>query len=248
MNEGLPKPLWSEELRVKAYEADHTGSLKLHSLFNELSDVAGNHAAHLGVGYRELLQAGYFWVLSRIKVRIFRMPAMGENVLLETWPKGVERLFALRDFRMTDREGATLVAATSAWLLLDAGRSRPHKIEVLPYRIPLREGVDAIPGLPEKLTPVEGLELKYERKVMPSDLDVNNHVNNAEYVRWIADCAGCDNPGTIASIHVNYLDEALLGDTIELRSGKDEGQFLRVEGVNRSGGRTVFQARIGWRG
>lgn len=248
MNEALAKPFWSDEFRIKSYEADHTGSLKLHSLFNELSDVAANHAARLGVGYKELLQAGYFWVLSRIKVRIFRLPAMGENVVLETWPKGVERLFALRDFRMMDGAGATLVAATSAWLLLDAGRSRPHKIEVLPYKIPLREGVDALPGLPEKLTHVEGLDLKYERKVMPSDLDVNNHVNNAEYVRWITDCAGCEDPGAIASIQVNYLDEALLGDTIELRSGKEAGQFLRVEGVSRSGGSTVFQARIGWRG
>ncbi len=247
MNNTEKRALWQEELRVKSYEADSTGVLKPHALFSYFTEVAGNHASHLGFGYRELQKAGYFWVLSRIMVQADRMPRWDETVILETWPKGVEKLFALRDFRMMDRGGETLVRATSAWLLLDTGRSRPHRIDVLPAGIPIRAGVHAIPSLPEKLKPLEPLARCSEHRVTPSDLDVNNHVNNAEYVRWIADCAGGGPSAALSSLQVNYLDEALLDDTVELYLGKESGRLFRVEGKSRVKGSKIFQADIAWR-
>ncbi len=238
--------LWREELRVKSYEADAHGVLKPHSLFSYFTEVAGNHATHLGYGYHDLQHAGYFWVLSRILVEVDRMPRWDETVYLETWPKGVEKLFALRDFLMTGRGGETLVSATSAWLLLDTGRSRPHKIDVLPAGIPIRAGVHAIPSLPEKLGTMESLAKCAEHRVMPSDLDVNNHVNNAEYIRWIADCAGGGGTPALSSLQVNYLDEALLDDTVELSLGKETDRLWRVEGTSRIKGSKLFQARVAW--
>jgi acyl-CoA thioesterase FadM len=110
----------------------------------------------------------------------------------------------------------------------------------------VREGVHAIAGVPGKLAPAHTLELTLERKIMPSDLDVNNHVNNAEYVRWIADCVACSGRAGVSSLQVNYLDEALLGDTVELRSGHGGGAILRIDGVSRTSGSTLFQAEVGF--
>ncbi len=243
--------VWKEKIYVKSYEVDCSGRLKLQSLFNYFQEVAGNHATHLGTGYEELQKKGLFWVLSRIKIHITKMPRWHEVVSLATWPKGVDRLFALRDFRMTDDQLNALLTATTAWLLLDTERNRPQKISVLPVRILLNGGEHAIHESLEKLKPARDLTLRYEKKILLSDLDVNNHVNNAEYMRWIVDCFDAGQIGTksIGSIQVNYLEEALLGDTIALYSGREneEGDTYYLEGVSRNKQSKIFQARVEWK-
>jgi medium-chain acyl-[acyl-carrier-protein] hydrolase len=239
--------VWKEELFIKSYDVDCTGRLNLQSLCSYFQEIAGNHATHLGVGYEDLRKRGLFWVLSRIKIQIFRMPAWSEVVSLATWPKGVEKLFALRDFRMTDVQNNTLVTATTAWLLLDRENNRPQRMDALPVDIYHFEVEHAIPEVLDKLKHEYSLTLHHERRIMVSDLDVNYHVNNAEYVKWIIDCFDIDQMRTraIRSIQVNYLDEALFGDTVALWTGGENGDYY-VEGVAMRRTSKVFQAKVIW--
>jgi medium-chain acyl-[acyl-carrier-protein] hydrolase len=239
--------VWREELLVKSYDVDCTGRLNLQSLLSYFQEIAGNHATHLGVGYEDLRQRGLFWVLSRIKIRISRMPAWSEVISLATWPKGVDKLFALRDFRMLDVHNNTLVTATTAWLLLDRERNRPQRMDVLPVDIYDFEADHAISDVLDKLKHEYVLAPHHERRIMVSDLDVNYHVNNAEYVKWIIDSFDIDQMRTraIHSIQVNYLDEAVFGDTVALwTGGKDDSYY--VEGVAMSRASKVFQAKLIW--
>ncbi len=238
------KPVWQEEFTIRSFESNAQGLLKPFALFNLFQDLAGNHARHLGVGYEDLKKAGYFWVLSRIKVRFTRMPAWRDQVRLATWPKGTDGPFALRDFRMTDGGEAVLLAGASAWLLLDTARYRPQRLSSLGRTFPVRPDDHAIGEPLGKLVVPEGLAVHSERQVLPGDLDVNNHVNNAEYVRWIIDCLEMSHSAPLQSLQVNYLDEAVRGDTIVLRSGLDSDGVWYCEGVKWGGETSVFQARV----
>ncbi len=236
--------LWQEQFTIRSFESDSRGVLKPVALFNLFQDLAGNHARHLGVGYEELKGAGYFWVLSRIKIRFRRMPAWREQVTLTTWPKGADGPFALRDFRMTDRQGGVLLAGASAWLLLDTVRYRPQRLSALGRTFPLRPDDHAIGEPLGKLAVPAGLAVQSEREVLPGDLDVNKHVNNAEYVRWITDCLEGAHAEPPASLQVNYLEEAVRGDTIVLRAGDDPSGVWYCEGIRRGDETRVFQARV----
>ncbi len=240
------KAVWQEQVQVKSYEADADGNLRLHVLFHYFQEIAGNHAASLTVPYEELKRLGLFWVLARIKVGVVRMPRWRDVALLSTWPKGVDGLLALRDFRMTDEQGHPLVVATSAWLLLDTARYRPQRMSMLPYDWPLNEHDHALGERLEKLKLPEGLPERFEKKVMQTDLDVNQHVNNAEYVRWIIDSLDAHGPGSLKTLQVNYLEEAVLGDAIVVRSGGEGSASWYSEGVSRSKGTAVFQAKAEW--
>ena len=131
---------------VASYEADLTGKLSLFALFNRFQDLAEIHAAYLQVGYDLLRESKLAWILSRIKVQILSLPGWGDTVQLATWPKGIDRLFAQREFSLKNEMGETLVLATSAWLLVDIEKNRPQRIETLPIdlrfpgsRMPFRE-------------------------------------------------------------------------------------------------------------
>jgi medium-chain acyl-[acyl-carrier-protein] hydrolase len=236
-------PIWNESFPVRSSDVGIANLLKPQALFQFFQEAAGNHATHLGVGYDALRRLGLFWVLSRVKVEIASLPRWGDEVTLTTWPKGVDRLFALRDFRMTGRDGATLARGTSCWLLVDSEKMRPRRLDSINRSFPLndrehalQESLDKIP-IPADLAPV------YERKVMRSDLDVNNHVNNTEYVRWITDALGDGEGASLRALQINYLEEAKRGETLAFSAGCADGESWFIEGVNRATGRSIVQAR-----
>ena len=235
---------------VASYEADLAGKLSLFALFNRFQDLAGIHAAYLQVGYEQLRESKLAWILSRIRVQILSLPSWGETVQLATWPKGIDRLFAMREFSLTSEEGATLVLSTSAWLLVDIEKNRPQRIENLPtdLRFPgaphaIQEKLDKI-QMPEQLVPV------FERPVWLSDIDTNRHVNNAQYAKWIGDCfpEGQFRDRRMTSMQINYLEETLLGDTIGLSKTPEDDLASEyfISGVSRRKGSPVFHARVRW--
>jgi medium-chain acyl-[acyl-carrier-protein] hydrolase len=233
---------YEEEFSVASYEADMNGNCSLFSLFNRFQEIAGKNADCLKVGYDELQKGKLAWVLSRIKVNIHVMPRWKDTVNIATWPKGIDRLFALRDFAITNENNEILIAATSAWLLLDIEKGRPRRIESLPVSLQFPDAPHAVKDpldkiqMPDKSSPV------FERPIWLSDIDTNRHVNNAQYAKWITDCLSQDG-SHISSLQINFLEETLLGDTVKLlRSDTVNGCLLT--GVSCSKGTHVFHAQV----
>ncbi len=241
---------WEEHFTLTSYDVDFNGRLSLYSLFRRFQELAGSHATHLQVGYDRLREDGLAWFLSRIKVEIESLPQWGDSVILQTWPKGIERLFAMRDFRLVDATGRTHLVATSRWLLVEIAKGKPRRIESLPRDLTFDNVEHAIAGSLEKVVPQSPCPQVYEREVLPSDLDVNHHVNNAEYVKWVIDCfdVGMQTTRTLRSVQLNYLEETLLGDRVRIgssRRGESDGSFY-VEGLSAKKGSTLFQAVVEW--
>lgn len=241
---------WEESFVVTSYDVNFTGRMSPYSLFRRFQEVASTSAELLHVGYDDLLASHSAWLLSRVKVTIRKLPDWGEKVILRTWPKGVDRLFALRDFRLCSANGEELVLATSAWLLVDMEKGKPRRLESLPINLTFPGAEHAINESLDKLPAADSPKPVYEKIVLPSDIDVNNHVNNAEYVKWVMDCFDVDRlrQGGPRSIRVNYLDETLLGDQVRIAVGvkQQEGTRYLIEGVNSKTGKRLFQAAVDW--
>ncbi len=241
--------VWEDGIFVRSYDVDSAGKLRLSSLFNYFQETAGQHATHLGAGYEVLQRRGLFWVLSRAKIRIHRLPAWGESVRLTTWPKGLDGVLFLRDFQLSSDQHGPLVDSSTGWLLLDAKAYKPHLPGALPATLPPNIRGHALEEQLRKLKPFDDLKLEYERKVLASDLDVNHHVNNARYIDWIMDCYAPD-AGESRAVHamqVNYVGEATYGDVVHLYKGEDPSRGMHyIEGVNGAKRSRVMQALIEW--
>jgi medium-chain acyl-[acyl-carrier-protein] hydrolase len=245
------KPVWEEQFTLTSYDVDFTGRLSVYGLLRRFQELAGAHAAHLGVGYDELRKEGLAWFLSRIRIDVHLLPEWGENVRLVTWPKGIDRLFARREFRMEDQARRPLLVATSAWLLVDTAKGRPRRVESLPVDLTVLQADHAIREPLEKLPQGSAFTVAYEKEVLPSDLDVNQHVNNAEYAKWVLDCFDADvqKSKRIRSLQLNYLEETFLRDRVRIRISPEDavGSRYLVEGLRVNSGSALFQAMIHWR-
>jgi acyl-ACP thioesterase len=236
--------------RVASYESDLNGAMSLFALFNRFQELAGAHAAHLGVGYDRLRESHLAWILSRIMVDLQAPPSWGDTVTLATWPKGVDRLFALRDFSLTGPKGKVLVLATSAWLLVDLAKQRPQRIESLPLDLRFPGAPDALAERPDKIALPDGPAAWFERPVWLSDIDVNHHVNNAQYAKWIGDCFPEETfrARRTKRAQINYLEATLPHDIVKLRRVPEHDRAMDycIEGVSGRTGSVAFQSRVEW--
>ncbi|MCC6147712.1 MAG: hypothetical protein IT308_09115 [Anaerolineaceae bacterium] len=241
-----PIPVWSEEVLVKVFESDFAGRWKPASFFRWMTAAALHHADNLGFGYRKMLDDGMIWVLSRLKIYFYRFPVIDERMLLQTWPKGIQRkLFFMRDFVLTDSVGKQCAIATSAWVLIDPQNHRILLPGTLPGSLPENAGRAALDEIPEKINPPEDLPEKFSLEARYSAIDIVGHVNNGQYIDWISDCFSPEEyrARQIAWMQINYSNEVRPGDRVSVRANPS-GAF--VQGLNLTPGTTAFEAALGW--
>jgi len=219
------KESWVDQYLVHSYEMDQEGRLSIVSAINYFQESAWRNAEALGLGFNDLAGKNRYWILSRMYVEMYRYPLWGNAIQLETWPKGMESLFALRDFRIKSAEGDELLGAgASAWLIIDETTHRLQRIEQI---------CDEMPFYPQ-----HAVEHKLGKIALAStmtsqarivagyiDVDVNQHVNNVCYLNWAVNNMPVDTKTiTVRSAELNFLSEARLHNHIEILYGNDSEQ------------------------
>src|SRR5512147_1202378 len=109
-----------DSFAVHSYEVDAFGTLAVPALAGYLQEIAGAHATELGVGLEALRARGLTWVLARLRLEIARLPRLGETIEIATWPSGIERVAARREFLVRGADGEVHAKATSVWYVVDA--------------------------------------------------------------------------------------------------------------------------------
>ena len=209
--------IWAENCEIRFGAIDRSDCMTLSAAFNFFQEAAISHAENLGVGREPLAGINVVWILSRMSVQVDRRPKYCETVTVRTWPRGREKLFAIRDFDIRDAQDIPVVRARSGWIIISLDKRRPMRPQPVIERLPLNEGMDALPavvGLKEYLS---GIKIT-ERRALYNEVDYNGHVNNVSYIRWIEDAVDpvlLENAKTMR-MDINYLSEVLPGETVEI--------------------------------
>ncbi len=210
-------PVWTETFAIRHTEVTREGFLRIDTFFDYMQESAANHAANLGCGLHDLYENGMMWVLSRIKLSVLRTPRIGEIVTVTTYPSGVEKLFATREFVLSCGD-ETIALGSSCWLLLDSPKLRPLRVmESLPCGLPDNSarprnftGLDKLPRRP--------CSNPMTIDVHESMIDVNRHMNNARYITQLFDWLSLrlDHAPEIREIQVNFVSATAPGSQLTI--------------------------------
>lgn len=225
-----------EKITVPCYDTDASWLLKPASFMNLAQEAAGRHAVYLGFGYDDLIVSNTAWILSRVHVEFIDTPKWREDITLTTWHKGLNRLFFLRDFVLTDVQGKERVKATTSWLVLNLETRRlvrdPKLIEegTVCTENAIETPADKV-QMPKEVEP----EFVMEHKVAYSDIDTNGHANNAMYMHWAMDAVDYDIASTrpVKEFTINFNHETKAGEVVKLYKAvveKEDGRHVFVEG------------------
>jgi len=237
--DGKPASI-TREYPTQLHAIGPDGRLRLGAAFDLMQDIAGVHAELLGVGIHDLRRLGITWVLSRLMIRFDALPPRADSVRVKTWPSGVHRLFAMRQFELTDPATDRLIAtASSYWLMLKLPTLRPVSPDDVTGKFPSNPDKPIFFEDWGKLDPAPGSD-PVATAIGQSKIDYNNHVNNSHYPMFAQDwlAAKTSGPVRVNSIRVNFNYALKLFDEIVCSGGVD-GDSFRAVGHTRDG-RNVF--------
>lgn len=244
---------FEKRYKIPVYDTDFQGKLSIFSLFNYIQDIASEHAEILHFGRDDLQRNDQFWILSRVYAEIKSFPFWGETLILRTWPRGTDGMFALRDIEIRSEKWGVIAGATTSWVIVNAINRRPQRPETLLERMnlefPSSRSTTRNAG---KLTQTSSFEPAQTNPfhVMASDLDVNYHVNNVKYIQWVYNTRSVQflSKNEATSVEVNYLSEAVEGNKIIIESiNPDQENNCSAHSVIRlDDARELCRLRICW--
>ena len=107
----------------------------------------------------------------------------GHTVKVKTWSRKIEKCCAYRDFEIYDENEKILAIATTKWVLLDAETRKIQKVtEEIGGKYESETEKHVFEEELEKIHEPQSEESSLELKVRKTDIDINNHVNNLNYL------------------------------------------------------------------
>jgi acyl-ACP thioesterase len=251
-------------------------------------DLAAAHYGGGGLSIPHLQQRGYTWVITKQRFVINEYPLWLDELEVSTWAKPVKGPFCFRDFAYTYTPNgrhetlnsglgiaapvpstvppAPILASTSAWMVLDLATGKPIKPDATFFGALEFSDDDALPtgsnfprfAFPD--APDGGGAPGAVFSPTFLDIDINQHVNNLNYLRW----ALADTPPEVAQgrvvteIDTYFLAQARFGDILRVESRVTPGTAPATVGtgapaecihriLNTDGDSELFRARTVWR-
>lgn len=222
-----------EKVKIFNHYTNYKGRLFVKTLCDLFNDTAEVQTEQYGVDVATLNAQGMTWMLHRLHIRLNKMPQQNEEVYIETWPSGIDRLFALRDYRMIREDGEELVRATSEWMYIDLKRRRPMRLSEKVIRMSTEHDIPRL----ELASILNEKEFEPEaqggRQFIATfdNIDFNGHVTQASYMRWITNALpfGFLKEHVLVDVEVIYAHEIMPDSTIfSAYSMTENGDFITV--------------------
>ncbi len=177
--------MFSEIVKIRYSEMDLDLVLKPSFLLQFMQDLASDNAEQLGFGYSYIIKKNLAWFLLKYRIEFEDYPSGLYELKIFTEPRGYNKLFAYRDFAFYNGE-YLLGRAASTWSLVDLDTKNI---------VPVSEALEFNSNMPRfekreqdltygKVRPLEKVDREKVFEIRYDDIDVNKHVNNANYLIW----------------------------------------------------------------
>lgn len=225
---------------------DRYGRMKPSAILYLAQEMGGRHSALMSLDYDSLARRNLFWAVTRHRVQVTRLPALGEKVRVETWPLPTTRAAFPRSVVAYDAQGNELFRCITLWVLMDLDTRKmivPGKSGIMVVGTIRGNELPAPAGLIPKPLGTQSL-----RTVAFTDLDRNGHMNNTRCMDWIADLlpSRFHERHSVTDFTVCYLAEAREQQELRLNWNLADGCTLQVDASTGEGedAHRVFSAKL----
>jgi medium-chain acyl-[acyl-carrier-protein] hydrolase len=237
--------VYSQEWEINFTQCAPNAYLRYVDLCNLLQLTAAEHSIVGGLSFNDMQSFHQAWVLSRIRVEIEALPKWQDTVIVKTWIEDLQGARSVRNMEMY-LDGKKIVGATTYWAVFNTQLRKAEPL-ALPH-----EHFEKFPDWQatgkgfSKINVARETELVAAHRVVLSDLDIVNHVNNVKYLEWCIDTLAPKAvlKQQIKALEMNFMRELNLDDAVNIaRSESEKPEFFKVE----KDGKNCFALELEWR-
>ncbi len=200
-----------------SYDAYPNGNVKMSSVLKAMQQLAREDLDNMGVTYPMMRKDNLVFVLIKLRVKFKHPVSIYDKITIKTIPTKIVGIYFIRDFFFYNTDGDIVGEASSSWVLLNYETRRPQRPNALNYSFPHSDEIVADCPLSRNIlcdgSPVE----TNVRSVRLSDMDENNHLNNAIIADFVTDelekeivLENCN----VKDIEIHFHKEAHLSDDL----------------------------------
>lgn len=221
----MDKKAYQQVYKVLSPDSTKDRLIKPSSVMKYFQEISDCHCALVGNDYHTLKERDMGYISVRTSITFHHTPAWGDLVTCRTWHRETKGTQLIRDCVMENDKGEILVESTTGWILLtlsDRKICRPNKVSGL-----------AVVTAPEwalhnermgKIKLPETMPVVANRLVEYSDIDYFGHLNNCVYADIICNTMPvCLDGHQLKKLDINFVMEAVQGDTLEIRAAEQDG-------------------------
>lgn len=210
---------FSKEYTINIYDVDSKMQCKFSSILNYLWDVVISQSDTIGETNDGIIN-NCAWVLFKYDIKIHEYPKYKDNIRVETDVLGVKKFYGFRGGTIYNSKGKVIAEIVSVALLIDIEKRRPMRmlpsqLEIYGITSDIKEDIPL-----DDLKKLESEEYFKEFIIRYSDIDSNNHVNNARYVDMAIESLPIDITTNykLSRLKIVFKKEAIYGDTLRVSS------------------------------
>lgn len=185
-----------------------------------------------------------FWVVTKNKLVIDRMPFFGERIILETFPSKPSSRFCNWNCIALDSDEEPLWTAKSEMCILDFESQSVMRMKstCFPMDLAFREPLDIAF---DRIKPPENSEYIYTHQVHASDIDMSHHTNNVRYNSIAMDAFTCAEitEMKLRDYQIDFVTQSHEGDELEIYRTHADGGWI-ISGIASSDKRIVFSVKM----
>ena len=240
--------IYEQKFKILSFLIDNKSQLTPYYLLSYMQEVAWAHVNEYHLGWDYLQQYNMFWAIIRYHIIIERMPKWNEEVSLQTWGKPYSTLVQPRDYEMLDNNGNTIIRATSSWVILEKNTSKVQKMDDFGFKYFENEHKNAIVENVPKIQKFNFSGTPVYKHVVYSDIDINQHVNNARYFQWAMDEFSSEFhfKNEIKEIFINYLTQAKSNDSYAVQQKETESGNFNTNIISLNDNRELCRIKTIW--
>ncbi|MCH5292059.1 MAG: hypothetical protein J1D88_09960 [Treponema sp.] len=264
---------YTQAYTVQSHFIDGACRFTLLGMLAKSQDLVSFHFGENRLSIPHLNEHGRTWVVSKQHFEIDEYPLWRDELALQSWMEPVQGPFVTYNYAYSfvEPHGKKLTAeqcilnepvtvqtqllpflkATSLWILLDVNTLRPVRPTEPEFARFITCTEKTVQTKFPKLELPEQWHVEQEFCPTRLDIDLNGHVNNLEYIKyimsWLPDQVS--HGKLVCTLDTNYLSSAHISDTLICRSAiqsESETQTVVVHSIVRGDNSEVFRARSVW--
>ena len=228
-----------QKTRILSCYCDMTGNCRLSNLLKIIQEIGARDIAAKGFGKDKIFDQGMRWVISRIATKVNRIPAYDEEIEIVTFPEPPKWFFLPRFTSVLDMKGNVLLECETIWAVIDFKTRKPVLPNAINLDIEYKDECEKTLGVDSKIIPLD-TDKTLDRKILFTDCDINQHMNNTVYVEWATDLLGGDylKSKKLVDWRMAYHTEAKEGETLTMNYAlKDDVLYV----IGQVGERKVYE-------
>lgn len=238
--------IFKQNFQIKLNDINKKEQITNKALFECLENIAARHADSIHHGIKDIPEIGTTWVLLCWQLEVLKRPLYGDTLEAHTWARKANKCFTYRDYEIYVN-GELSIRASSKWLLIDIEKGRPKKVDDEIYARYSPEEGKSVFGIDEidKLKELEEYDDKIEFAIRKSDIDINGHMHNLNYLDMVTESLNDDELKEECNfVRIDYRKEIKLDDKVEvLKKVENDKFYILIKDIENNGIHAIIEMK-----